>query len=212
MAKISALGLNEWDGTLWDNFVVPQGVNKSDVTNTIMLETADLELLYPDFDTMKAAIGIWSRAELPIWQKLYDTVQLEYNPIWNVDTTETETRGVTESGNRSGNSRRDSTASGSNSGSASTDNKSNSFNSSALVVNDRQETSDSGTSQSTAQETANSAETTSGNRNENITRARKGNMGVSTQSLIKEEREISQFCIEDYIVNSFKRRFCLLVY
>ena len=31
MAKISALGLNEWDGTLWDNFVVPLPMSSIDI-------------------------------------------------------------------------------------------------------------------------------------------------------------------------------------
>ena len=40
-----------------------------------------------------------------------------------------------------------------------------------------------------------------------------GNIGVTTtQQMIEEERRISQFNICDYIIESFKRRFCLLIY
>lgn len=48
-----------------------------------------------------------------------------------------------------------------------------------------------------------------------ITRERteQGNIGItSTQQLIKEEREIAEFNIYFYIAESFKQRFCLLVY
>ena len=46
-----------------------------------------------------------------------------------------------------------------------------------------------------------------------ITTTRQGNIGVtSTQSLIKEQRDVVQFNIMDYIINDFKNRFCLLVY
>lgn len=40
-----------------------------------------------------------------------------------------------------------------------------------------------------------------------------GNVGVTTtQQMIGEERKVSEFNISDYIIDSFKRRFCLLVY
>lgn len=40
-----------------------------------------------------------------------------------------------------------------------------------------------------------------------------GNVGVTTtQEMIEAERRVSEFNISDYIIDSFKRRFCLLVY
>ena len=40
-----------------------------------------------------------------------------------------------------------------------------------------------------------------------------GNIGVTTtQQMIDEERRVSEFNISNYIIDSFKRRFCLLVY
>ena len=40
-----------------------------------------------------------------------------------------------------------------------------------------------------------------------------GNIGVTTtQQMIEEERRVSEFNISDYIIESFKRRFCLLIY
>lgn len=40
-----------------------------------------------------------------------------------------------------------------------------------------------------------------------------GNIGITTtQQMIEEERRVSQFNISDYIIESFKRRFCLLIY
>lgn len=40
-----------------------------------------------------------------------------------------------------------------------------------------------------------------------------GNNGVATtQQMIDEERRVSEFNISNYIIDSFKRRFCLLVY
>lgn len=52
-----------------------------------------------------------------------------------------------------------------------------------------------------------------GNESETITRTEKGNIGVTTtQQMIKEERQIAEFNLYDYIAEDFKNRFCLLVY
>jgi hypothetical protein len=47
----------------------------------------------------------------------------------------------------------------------------------------------------------------------NHERTEQGNIGLtSTQQLIKEEREVDQFNIYDYIINDFRQRFCLALY
>jgi len=66
-------------------------------------------------------------------------------------------------------------------------------------------TSDTGTVKDTGQSTNTGT----------ITRSKieKGNIGVTTtQQMIKEEREIAEFNLVNYIVRSFIERFCLLVY
>lgn len=46
-----------------------------------------------------------------------------------------------------------------------------------------------------------------------ITTRRTGNIGVtSSQQLIREERDVADFSTYKYIVESFKKRFCLMVY
>lgn len=48
---------------------------------------------------------------------------------------------------------------------------------------------------------------------ETVTERRTGNIGVTaSQDLIKKEREIADFNIIDFITDSFKKRFCLMVY
>ena len=45
------------------------------------------------------------------------------------------------------------------------------------------------------------------------TKRRTGNIGVTTtQKMIAEQREVAEFNIIDYITESFKNRFCLLIY
>ena len=59
---------------------------------------------------------------------------------------------------------------------------------------------------------ANGAETVVENKSKRKGRAY-GNIGVTTtQQMIDEERRVVKFNISDYIIESFKRRFCLLIY
>jgi hypothetical protein len=40
-----------------------------------------------------------------------------------------------------------------------------------------------------------------------------GSIGVITpQQMIEQERRVSEFNIVDYIIDSFKKRFCILIY
>lgn len=168
---LSIMGMYEYDDTIFDGLDVPTYtdpdnnihiVNKSDVINSILLNCAELELLYTNFDTMKLAIGVWSAAEHEAWQKMYATQMVEYNPIWNVDADIQVDSTVTHS------------VMGFNESTQWADADKN-------VVSDHQR--------------------------------RTGNIGVTaSQDLIKKEREVADFSIIRYITESFKKRFCLLVY
>lgn len=90
-AKMSYLGLFQNNSSLFDGMELPDGMNRRFVINRLLLETSELEALYHDAKTAKFAITNWAYCRKPIWDKLYSTEKLEYNPIWNVDGTETIT-------------------------------------------------------------------------------------------------------------------------
>lgn len=93
-AMLSLMGMYEYDHTILDFFHYPdkwETVDKDVFVNKLLLDTAELEILYPDADIFKTAIKYWSAAEVQNWNKLYDTTVLKYNPIWNKDGTVTET-------------------------------------------------------------------------------------------------------------------------
>lgn len=94
MAKMSIVGLLLADNTIFDNMVLPNGVDHDLVVSNICNECYDLGVYQPDPDYMKFAIATWSRRKLWSWNKLYETLNFTYNPIWNKDgtITETETR------------------------------------------------------------------------------------------------------------------------
>ncbi len=89
---LSTLSMYNYDNTLFDGFVIPSVIDRTDMIDRILLETAEFEVVLPDLDTYKSAIGIWSRLRLDAWQKMADVLFAQnYDPFKNVDRTETKT-------------------------------------------------------------------------------------------------------------------------
>ena len=218
---LSIYGLYLYDVTLFDLFQVPAGVNKDTLVDNLVIECAELEIIYPDAKFMKLALGAWSKKELPSWTKLYESTQFVYNPIWNKDGKIVEefdeTRGLKTTQTRTGSSDTDSSSEMSNTGNSTSERSVAAFNETAYHKVEKNVTDDT-VSQEVAQGThSNTSDKLTGNDTETIkhknTRTETGNIGVTTtQAMIKEEREVDQFVLEDYIIADFKRRFCLLVY
>lgn len=197
MSKLSIMGMYEYDNTIFDGLVVPSGINKNDVIDEILMQCAELEVLYPSWSIMKRAITIWSNSNQYKWNKLYNTLTLEYNPIWNVDAniSETEQRDINRVGTGSNNRTVNLTDTESVKG----------FN----------ETSWAESKKNTKSGTDNIAIADNEKVDDDVTRSqrRTGNIGVTaTQDLIEKEREVANFNFIETIVNSFKYRFCILVY
>ena len=93
-ATMSIMGLYNNDPTVLDMMVFPDGFTEAQKTTTkenILIECAEFEFLYPAPEVAKTIIGIWSRKELPYWNRVYAASQAEYNPIENYRRNETET-------------------------------------------------------------------------------------------------------------------------
>ena len=71
---LSIMGLYEYDNTLFQGLQLPEGLDQEAVINEILLQCAELEIVYPNIDIMKLAITTWSIANQYTWQKLYDTM------------------------------------------------------------------------------------------------------------------------------------------
>lgn len=204
-ASLSVYGLFEYDNTLFDNLTVPTGMDKNLVISDILTECSDFCLLYPNFDFMKALIGVWSQKEQTIWQRLYESENITYNPIENYDRHESISRSVSSeaSGESTANSKASSTGSGtSKAGRTAYDSGS---------IKDVAQTDNINSDQSQGDSTESSSSSTSGV--ETVVNHTHGNIGVTTaQQMIEGYREVSKFCVYDYILQSFKDRFCVQVY
>ena len=216
-AIISLMGLYQYDNTVMDQLKLPAELDRTNVIDNIILETAELEILWPDPNILKYMIGIWSSRRLKIWEDLYNSTVLEYNPIWNKDgtITETEAEGI--------NRKADNTETRNLTGSRNeTRNLADSvthsvygYNSSTAAPESTSSGTDTGTDNISLTDAGTIKNNGTGTEDRNVTRKRveQGNIGVtSTQQLIKEQREVVEFSIIEKIITDFKQQFCLQVY
>ena len=197
MAWLSILGMYNYDESVFEGFRTPENVDKDTTIQTILLECAELELIYPELETMKNAITLWTNKEFAIWEELQKTREYEYNPIWNKDGTVIETESSLFNKDRTG--RYNGTGSGVN----------------TEYVQGFNENTWAGATKSEGSNNANTTENEESTDTGEIERTRieQGNIGVTTtQRMIQEQREVVVFNTMEYILSSFKKRFCIMVY
>lgn len=130
---MSLWGLMQIDPTILDGLIVPDGMDDEVVKNNLLLETESMEILYPNAPFLKAAVTVWAAERKEVWDKLYATTQLEYNPIENYDRSEES----------------ETTASGGQSGSTTVTSSATSYNSDEFADTGKNFSSGSNTSNST---------------------------------------------------------------
>lgn len=207
---LSILGLYEAEPTLFDNMVLPSGMDKETVIDAIVQDCMELEAVYTSPYAMKLMIGVWARRELPTFERVWKAEHAEYNPIENYDRHQTDTREIEHSG--------DDISIGQNTGSASGQVNENNFHKYAAfdsgTLADQTKDERTGSSSSSQTENVQSTLTHGENIGENFTSYIHGNIGVTTsQQMLESELELaSKINTINYVVNSFKMRFCILVY
>lgn len=228
-ATVSLLGLKRLNEGILGELVVPEGVDIELVKDNLLAETAELEVIYPDAVFMQAMIGRWSAKELPVWDRLYKTTLLQYNPIENYNRQEKWTEDENTSKNldseatgssdtaTDGNSKRDSetiTSTGTNKAVSA-------YNEVDFTPTEKVDVSAQTTDHETNSNEGNInvrskdglISDEKGKRALDRTGSIHGNTGFYTkQKMIEQERQIAEYNIIDVIITSFKNRFCLQVY
>ena len=203
--------------TLFDGAAFPDRLDKETLIDSIVLECGELGIYYTNPEYMRAAIIAWSKRRIRIWNEMIDTVEYEYNPIWNKDGVYTERR--TDTRQRNGNETTEDTARGSGKTTVNTDDEtidqvagynSESWNNSAKSNTDGQTVTDAEYS-NTGHGTRKTDDKETGEYE--LIREEHGNIGVTTtQQMIREQREIIDYDIYKIIADEFKAFFCILVY
>lgn len=220
-ARLSLWGLYNMNNDLFSSFVFPDDFTSDDqdvLIQNLLIECAELEVLYADADWMEAFIGVWSAKEVTVWNRLFAAQSITYNPIENynrVEDTNIQNRGaMTHSGNDSvvGTGNDSDVYTGTD-----TDTHSiTSFDSNTYQAKEKHDflNGKTITHNHGITDTTNYGhivtDTTGSHTLSNIS----GNIGVTTsQQMLESEVELApKLNVINYIIESFKNRFCLLVY
>lgn len=193
-ATMSILGLYRADPSIFNYLKIPAELDPTVLQTELLAQCAELEVIYPDPTIMSEVLLRWSTAMLPIWQKLYETTQYDYDPISNYDRNESWKDTATGSSNTSTNGQ----------GSRSDRTFRTGFNVSEGLQ---------ATGQSDGQDQSNSLTQSKGSSTSEHTGRVHGNIGVTTtQAMIREQRDVVQYNVYQKIINDFEDRFCLMIY
>lgn len=79
----------DYDGTIFDNMTLPDGIEINDVVNRILFKYGDTPLFSPNPAVIKFYIESWSKRHVALWERFKKAVETEYNPLDNYDRHET---------------------------------------------------------------------------------------------------------------------------
>lgn len=110
MARLSILGMYEYDPEIFKDFRVPGVADITDdaakrttwipdrqvALDYILTSCGELSLVYTDPVYLRYAIRSWTARRFPVWAALYNSTLYDYNPIWNKDGTISEERDLAE--------------------------------------------------------------------------------------------------------------------
>ena len=229
MAKFSIIGAYNFMPSIFDGLQLPEALDRNTAINNILMECAELELLYSDLDFFKFAIEQWSSKQISVWQKLYETTQLKYDPIENFNrkeeytdsSTVNRTENVAETAQSSSTNKSNGTSSSSVNSSQDNEERVSAYDSdtyqpkgkNTLSGNEKRSSTDTVTDTGNASGENERQGEFSEQHSFTHSAHMYGNIGVTTsQQMIEAEREVVKFNIYDYITDDFKSRFCLLVY
>lgn len=89
--------MDYFEHDIFQNMTLPEGIDKEDCINNILLTCGDNELLYPDGQFMIDAIGLWSTKWYRTFEKWVTVLNQEYNPLENTDRHEDWSDSLSES-------------------------------------------------------------------------------------------------------------------
>lgn len=97
-ATLTILGLYNYNDTIFDKMQLPEGVDAENVISNLLMELAELEVIYPSWITMQRAIGDWSKSRVKSWERMLQALNADYDPIENYDRREEWTDGANSNG------------------------------------------------------------------------------------------------------------------
>lgn len=98
MPRITLWGFYQYDKTLFDGVILPQGLEKETLINEIVKSSGDLYTYHQQPDMLKHNITFWFSRRFFDFDRMYHAMRAEYSPIENYDRTEDIKREQKDSG------------------------------------------------------------------------------------------------------------------
>lgn len=204
--RLTLIGLYKYSSSLFENLILPEGINAETFIDTLLMEYGECPLCSPDYDYMVLAIGAWSRKNYDNIEKIKIALTSEYNPLHNYDRTETWTENETTENNYS----LDRTRKSETGSDETTENTVSAYNETTYQPDTKTTVNASGTLEGEDNDTY----TGSGERGNEKTGRTYGNIGVTTsQQMLKEELELRiNTNLYHIIAQMFYSEFCLYMF
>lgn len=214
MARITLWGFYQYDSTLFDGVVLPDGIDKDNLVANIMRNSGDLYPYHQVPEYLKRNITFWFSRRLFDFERMYEALRVEYSPIENYDRKENTTRNYENSGTDKESTTLGSTTTSTNIGSNDNENKVSAYNESNYSNREKDTQSYNSTLTNTGSGT-DVKQTEYGLKRKEVEDIRvHGNIGVTTsQQMIESEMELrAKYDIYKIISREFEREFLVQVY
>lgn len=229
IAKITLTGQEIWlqknNQSVFDLLSLPEGIEKDNVVDNIILECGEFETLYSEPYFMRSAIGVWSNKHYRTFEKWIAALNIEYNPLENYDRQEDwtdtgdENTKVKFTDDTTTETDSSTTSEGSSNQNGNTEDLVSAFDSDSYqesekhVIDTNEDHADEVTSNTKL--TNDSKQNTEGEKDtiDKHTGRIHGNIGVTTsQQMLQSEIDIARFNIIQEITNLFMTELCICVY
>ena len=98
MTRLTLWGIYQYDKTLFDDIVLPDGIDKDNLVSDIMRNSGDLYPYHQVPEYLKRNINFWFARRLFDFSRMYEALRVQYSPIENYDRKENITRDYENSG------------------------------------------------------------------------------------------------------------------
>lgn len=204
-AKMTLIGCNTFfanmNDDLFKGLTLPEGLAKDTLTNNILLQGGDFEVVYGDPFFLQNAISIWADREAATFERWVNALAIEYAPLENYDRHEN----WTDTLDSDGTSRTTGTNDTSTNGTVTTD-------VSAYDSNGYQPKEKVTTAETIDNDTTENNTSTLDNEGVHTGRIH-GNIGVTTsQQMLEAELDLGYWNIYSRITDMFLKEFCIMIY
>lgn len=214
MARITLWGFYQYDKTLFDGIVLPNGIDKDNLVSDIMRNSGDLYPYHQIPEYLKRNINFWFARRFFDFERMYEALRTDYSPIENYDRKENITRDYENSGSDKASTTLGSSTKSTNVGSNDNENKVSAYNESDYTNREK----DTQNYNSIVTNTGSGTDTTQteyGLKRKEVEDVHvHGNIGVTTsQQMIESEISLrAKYDIYKIISKEFEREFLVQIY